>query len=72
MDEEALRLARELRGTIEELMQARRTIELQREELVRNASHDPLTGVATRRLVLERLAIEVAESRRYAIRWLPC
>ena len=66
VDDEALRLARELRGTIEELMQARRTIELQREELLRNASHDPLTGVATRRLVLERLAIEVAESRRYA------
>ena len=65
-DDEALRLAHELRGTIEELMQARRTIELQREELLRNASHDPLTGVATRRLVLERLAIEVAESRRYA------
>ncbi|HEY8177036.1 MAG TPA: GGDEF domain-containing protein [Candidatus Limnocylindria bacterium] len=65
-DDEALRLAHELRGTIEELMQARRTIELQREELLRNASHDPLTGVATRRLVLERLAIEVAESRRYS------
>ena len=65
-DDEAMRLAHELRGTIEELMQSRRTIELQREELLRNASHDPLTGVATRRLVLERLAIEVAESRRYA------
>jgi diguanylate cyclase (GGDEF)-like protein len=65
-DEEALRLARELRGTIEELMQARRTIELQREELLRNASHDPLTGVASRRVVLERLATEVAESRRYS------
>jgi diguanylate cyclase (GGDEF)-like protein len=65
VDDEALRLARELRGTIEELMQARRTIELQREELLRNATHDPLTGVATRRVVLERLAIEIAESRRY-------
>ncbi|HEX6473492.1 MAG TPA: GGDEF domain-containing protein [Candidatus Limnocylindria bacterium] len=65
VDDEALRLARELRGTIEELMQARRTIELQREELLRNATHDPLTGVATRRVALERLAIEVAESRRY-------
>ncbi|HKO33451.1 MAG TPA: GGDEF domain-containing protein [Candidatus Limnocylindria bacterium] len=65
-DDEAMRLAHELRGTIEELMQSRRTIELQREELLRTASHDPLTGVATRRLVLERLAIEVAESRRYA------
>jgi diguanylate cyclase (GGDEF)-like protein len=66
VDDEVLRLVRELRGTIEELMQARRTIELQREELQRNASHDPLTGVATRRAALERLAIEVAESRRYS------
>jgi diguanylate cyclase (GGDEF)-like protein len=65
-DEEALRLARELRGTIEELMQARRTVELQREELLLNASHDALTGVATRRVVLERLGTEVAESRRYS------
>jgi diguanylate cyclase (GGDEF)-like protein len=65
LDDEALRLARELRGTIEELMQARRTVELQREELLRSATHDPLTGLATRRVVLERLAIEVVESRRY-------
>ena len=65
IDDEALRLARELRGTIEELLQARHTIELQREELARNATHDPLTGVATRREVLERLTIEVAESARY-------
>lgn len=66
VEDEALRLAHELRGTIEELMQARRTLELQREELLRNASHDVLTGVATRRVVLERLAIEAAESRRYS------
>jgi diguanylate cyclase (GGDEF)-like protein len=65
-DDEARRLARELRGTIEELLQARRTIELQRDELARTATHDPLTGVASRRVVLERLAIEAAESRRYA------
>ena len=65
-DDEARRLARELRGTIEELLQARRTIELQRDELARTATHDPLTGVACRRVVLERLAIEAAESRRYA------
>jgi diguanylate cyclase (GGDEF)-like protein len=64
-DDEAMRLARELRGTIEELMQARRTIELQREELARTSANDPLTGVATRRVVLERLAIEAAESQRY-------
>jgi diguanylate cyclase (GGDEF)-like protein len=66
MDDEALRLARELRGTIEELLQARHTIELQRAELARTAAQDPLTGVATRRAVLERLTIEVAESRRYS------
>ena len=65
VDDEALRLARELRGTIEELMQARRTVELQREELLRTATHDPLTGVATRRTLLERLAIEVGEAHRY-------
>jgi diguanylate cyclase (GGDEF)-like protein len=65
MDDEALRLARELRGTIEELMHARRTIELQREEIARTATHDPLTGVPMRRVVLERLAIEAAESQRY-------
>jgi diguanylate cyclase (GGDEF)-like protein len=65
MDDEALRLARELRGTIEELMHARRTIELQREEIARTATHDPLTGVPMRRIVLERLAIEAAESQRY-------
>lgn len=64
-DEEALRLARELRGTIEELMHARRTIELQREEIARTGTHDPLTGVPMRRIVLERLAIEAAESQRY-------
>ena len=33
-----MRLAHELRRTIEELMQARRTVELQREELRRNAA----------------------------------
>jgi diguanylate cyclase (GGDEF)-like protein len=65
IDDEAMRLARELRGTIEELMHARRTIELQREEIARTASHDPLTGVPMRRVVLERLAIESAESQRY-------
>ncbi|MGH2456919.1 MAG: GGDEF domain-containing protein, partial [Candidatus Limnocylindria bacterium] len=64
-DDESTRLARELRGTIEELLQARRTVELQRVEIGRAATVDPLTGVATRRAVLERLAIEAAEARRY-------
>lgn len=62
---EARRLARELRGTIDELAQARRTIELQRIELERAASIDRLTGAASRRVVLERLHLEAAEARRY-------
>jgi diguanylate cyclase (GGDEF)-like protein len=65
IDDEALRLARELRGTIEELLRARRTVELQREELARTAAQDPLTGVASRRAILERLAVDAAEARRY-------
>jgi diguanylate cyclase (GGDEF)-like protein len=63
--EEASRLARELRGTIEELLETRRTIELQRGEIARAASTDALTGVATRRVILERLRTEAAEARRY-------
>jgi diguanylate cyclase (GGDEF)-like protein len=65
IDDEATRLARELRGTIEELLQARRTIEMQRDELARSAAIDPLTTVASRRTILERLTTEAAESRRY-------
>lgn len=63
--EESMRLARELRGTIEELMQARRTIEVQRGEIAQAAAVDELTGVATRRAILERLRIEAGEARRY-------
>jgi len=64
-DEEATRLARELRGTIEELLETRRTIELQRAEIARAATIDPLTSVTTRRAILERLRVEAAEARRY-------
>jgi diguanylate cyclase (GGDEF)-like protein len=59
------RLGRELRGTIEELLQARRTIELQRQEIERSATVDGLTGVASRMAIMDRLRIEVAQARRY-------
>ncbi len=64
--DEAARLGRELRATIEELMLARRTIALQRTELERAATVDPLTGVASRVAILDRMRIEVAQARRYA------
>jgi diguanylate cyclase (GGDEF)-like protein len=62
---ESERLAAELRTTIEELLRARRTIALQRGELERSTTIDPLTGVATRGAILERVRIEVAQARRY-------
>jgi diguanylate cyclase (GGDEF)-like protein len=65
VDDSADRLGRELRATIEELLQARRTVELQRTELERASTVDALTGVASRAAILERLELEVAEARRY-------
>ncbi|MGH2445093.1 MAG: GGDEF domain-containing protein, partial [Candidatus Limnocylindria bacterium] len=62
---ESERLGRELRGTIEELLQARRTVELQRVEIERASTIDALTGVASRSAILDRLRIEVAQARRY-------
>ncbi|HEX7196773.1 MAG TPA: GGDEF domain-containing protein [Candidatus Limnocylindria bacterium] len=62
---DAERLGRELRGTIEELLQARRTVELQRAELDRASTTDPLTGVASRSAIIDRLRVEVAQARRY-------
>ena len=62
---ETERLGNELRTTIEELLRTRRTIELQRGELERSATVDPLTGVASRSAILDRLRIEVAQARRY-------
>ncbi len=63
---ETERLGRELRGTIEELLQARRTIELQRQEIERSSATDSLTGVASRSALLVRLRTEIAQARRYA------
>ena len=65
---ESERLSRELRGTIEELAQARRTIDLQRAELERTATIDPLTGLPSRPAILERLRAEMAEAGRTGIR----
>lgn len=62
---DAERLGRELRGTIEELLQARRTVDLQRAELDRATTTDPLTGVASRIAIVDRLRTEVAQARRY-------
>lgn len=62
---DAERIARELRGTIEELLQARRTIDLQRQELERATSVDPLTGVPSRAAIVDRLRTEIAQARRY-------
>ncbi|MGH2428875.1 MAG: GGDEF domain-containing protein [Candidatus Limnocylindria bacterium] len=59
------RMGHELRGTIEELMQARRTVALQRAEIERAATVDAMTGVTSRAAILERLALEVAQARRY-------
>lgn len=64
--DESARLGRELRATIEELMQARRTIAVQRTELERAATVDQLTGVASRAAIIERVRTEVAQARRYA------
>ena len=62
---EAEQLGRELRATIEELLAARRTVELQRAELERASRTDPLTAVASRAAIVERLRVEVAQARRY-------
>jgi len=62
---EGERLAMELRATIEELLRARRTIDLQRTELERSATVDPLTGISSRGAIMERLRMEVAQARRY-------
>jgi diguanylate cyclase (GGDEF)-like protein len=64
--DELSRLTRELRATIDELIGARRTIELQRVEIERASTIDPLTGLPGRGPTLDRLRIDAAEARRYA------
>jgi diguanylate cyclase (GGDEF)-like protein len=59
------RLGRELRAALAELTDARHTIALQRSELERAADVDPLTGVASRTAIMDRLRDEVAAARRY-------
>jgi diguanylate cyclase (GGDEF)-like protein len=63
--EDAARLTRELRATLEELVQARRTIELQRIEIERAAATDALTGVESRDAIVRRLRVETAQAQRY-------
>ncbi|HUF06176.1 MAG TPA: GGDEF domain-containing protein [Candidatus Binatia bacterium] len=62
---ETERLGNELRSTIEELLRARRTIDLQRDELERASTVDGLTGVSSRSAILDRLRVEMAQARRY-------
>lgn len=64
--DEAARLTRELRATLDDLVSARRTIGLQRVEIERASTVDPLTGVPSRAPILDRLRTEAAEARRYA------
>lgn len=59
------RLGREVRAALAELTDARHTIALQRSELERAVDVDPLTGVASRSAIMDRLRDEVAAARRY-------
>jgi len=59
------RLGREVRAALAELTDARHTIALQRSELERASDLDPLTGVASRSAIMDRLRDEVAAARRY-------
>jgi diguanylate cyclase (GGDEF)-like protein len=63
---ELSRLTHELRATLDDLVTARHLIELQRLEIGRVSSADPLTGLAGRWPTLDRLRTEAAEARRYA------
>lgn len=64
-DLERERVEREARALSAELTDVRRMMELQRTELERTAAVDPLTGIASRAAIMDRLRFEVAEARRY-------
>ncbi|MDP9468409.1 MAG: GGDEF domain-containing protein [Chloroflexota bacterium] len=64
--DESARLSRELRATLDDLVAARRTIGLQRAEIERGSTLDPLTGLPSRGPTLDRLRTEAAEGRRYS------
>lgn len=64
--DELSRITRELRATLDDLVAARHLIELQRIEIERASSTDPLTGIPGRWPTLDRLRTEAAEARRYA------
>lgn len=64
--DELSRITRELRATLDDLVAARHLIELQRVEIDRVSTIDPLTGLTGRWPTLDRLRTEAAEARRYA------
>jgi diguanylate cyclase (GGDEF)-like protein len=64
--DELARLTRELRATLDDLTAARHLIELQRAEIERASTTDPLTGLPGRSPTLDRLRTEAAEARRYS------
>jgi diguanylate cyclase (GGDEF)-like protein len=64
--DELSRITRELRATLDDLVAARHLIELQRIEIDRVSTIDPLTGLTGRWPTLDRLRTEAAEARRYA------
>jgi diguanylate cyclase (GGDEF)-like protein len=63
--DETARLTRELHAAMSELLESRRTVELQRAEIDRSSRADALTGLPNRGAILARLEQEVAQARRY-------
>lgn len=65
--EEVTGLRAALVGKENELLRARQDVERQSGTIQSNLSVDPLTGLANRRTLLERLDMEVARARRYRL-----